>query len=276
MGRVRRRSLVLTGLLTPALVLSACGTAGGSGGTGSDAGSDTAGSSDGGGGAGTGELTVFAAASLRTVMDQVAGAFTAENPAAGVRFSFAGSSDLVAQLDAGAPADLLITADQRTMSRALENGSISGQPQVIATNVPVLVTAPDNPHGLTTLADATTGDVDLVTCAPQVPCGAAAATVAEDAGLALAPVSEENSVTGVLGKVTSGQADAGIVYSTDALAAGDTVHRIGLPGAEAARTEYPAAVTTEAAAPDLARTFLDFLASRAAQQLLTDAGFGAP
>lgn len=273
---LRRRALLASAVSVPAFVLAGCGGDQPAG-TAANGAGDTDDTSDSGGTRfAAAELTVFAAASLRTVMDQVGESFTAAHPDRTVRFSFAGSSDLVAQLDAGAPADVLITADQNTMRRAQENGSIAGEPEVIATNVPVLVTAPGNPHGITTLVDATTADVSLVTCAPQVPCGAAAATVADEAGLTLEPVSEETSVTDVLGKVTSGQADAGIVYATDAISAGDTVHRLDLPGAEKARTEYPAAVTATASAPDVARSFLDFLAGKETQMLLADAGFGAP
>lgn len=221
-------------------------------------------------------LTVFAAASLRTVLEQVGTEFTAAHPGTAVRFSFAGSADLVAQLDAGAPADLLITADQRTMTLAQENGSITGKPVVIATNIPVLITPAGNPAAVTDLAGAVGPDVDLVVCAPQVPCGAAAAAVAEQAGLTLAPVSEETSVTDVLGKVTSGQADAGIVYATDAADAGDAVTTIDLPGADQARTEYPAAVTASSAHPEQALALLDALSAPAAQQLLANVGFGAP
>ncbi len=76
---------------------------------------------------------------------------------------------------------------------------------------------PDNPAGVETLQDLA-GDLNLVLCAPEVPCGAAAQTVARSAGVELEPVSEEQSVTDVLNKVTSGEADAGLVYVTDVAA----------------------------------------------------------
>lgn len=289
-----RRTLLRTAAASaPLALLAACASSPAAQTGARSGGSDNGGSgndtSDGGGDVDTGQgadvteenakLAVYAAASLAEVLDELVGMFMEANPTALVATMPAGSADLVAQLDAGAMADVLITADQTTMARAEEQGSITGEPVVIATNVPALITAPNNPHGVTSLADVAApagGDLALVTCAPQVPCGAAATAVAEIDGLTLSPVSEENSVADVLGKVINGQADAGIVYLTDALAAGDEVHMIELPGAEQARTEYPAAVAAEATSPTLARLFVDFLAGPEAQKVLADAGFGAP
>lgn len=289
-----RRTLLRTAAAgVPLALLTACAsspaTETGARSGGSDGGGTDLGGSDGGGDVGPGQgsdvteenakLAVYAAASLAEILDELVDKFMEAHPTALVATMPAGSADLVAQLDAGAMADVLITADQMTMARAQDQGNIAGEPVVFATNVPVLITAPNNPHGITSLADVASPagvDLALVTCAPQVPCGAAAAAVADHEGLTLSPVSEENAVTDVLGKVLNGQADAGIVYLTDALTAGDEVHMIELPGAEEARTEYPAAVAAEATSPTLARHFIDFLAAPEAQKVLADAGFGSP
>ncbi len=257
---MRRRSFFAA--LLPVLLLASCGPA------------STTGSSGTGGA--TTELTVFAAASLRVVFDEVGTKFEEANPQVTVRLNYAGSADLITQLDAGAPADVLVTANQSTMDRAVDAGTVTAAPVVIATNVPVLIVPADNPAGLTDLESAAAPGVDLVVCAPQVPCGAAAQTLAENADIDLTPVSEENSVTDVLGKVTSGQADAGIVYATDAADAGEAVTTIELPGADQARTEYPAAVTASTEHPDQAEAFVDFLQTDPAQALLADAGFQQP
>ncbi|MCT1775630.1 molybdate ABC transporter substrate-binding protein [Brachybacterium sp. p3-SID957] len=257
---MRRRPFLAA--LLPVLLLASCGPA------------STTGSSGTGGA--TTELTVFAAASLRVVFDEVGTKFEEANPQVTVRFNYAGSADLITQLDAGAPADVLVTANQSTMDRAVDAGTITAAPAVIASNVPVLVTPADNAAGLTDLESAVAPGVDLVVCAPQVPCGAAAQTLAENADIDLTPVSEESSVTDVLGKVTTGQADAGIVYATDAADAGEAVTTIDLPGADQARTEYPAAVTASTEQPEQAQAFVDFLRQDPAQALLADAGFQQP
>ena len=257
---MRRRPFLAA--LLPVLLLASCGPA------------STTGSSGAGGA--TTELTVFAAASLRVVFDEVGLEFQDAYPGTRVRFSYGGSADLISQLDAGAPADVLVTASGPTMDRAIDAGTITAEPAVIATNVPVLVTPADNAAGVTDLESAVAPGVDLVVCAPQVPCGAAAQTLAENADIDLTPVSEESSVTDVLGKVTSGQADAGIVYATDAADAGDAVTTIELPGAEQARTEYLAALTASTEHPDQAQAFVDFLRQDPAQALLADAGFQQP
>ena len=256
---MRRRPVAA---LLPVLLLASCGPA------------STTGSSGTGGA--TTELTVFAAASLRVVFDEVGLEFQDAYPGTRVRFSYGGSADLISQLDAGAPADALVTANQSTMDRAIDAGTVTAAPVVIATNVPVLIVPADNPAGLTDLESAAAPGVDLVVCAPQVPCGAAAQTLAENADIDLTPVSEESSVTDVLGKVTTGQADAGIVYATDAADAGEAVTTIDLPGADQARTEYPAAVTASTEQPEQAQAFVDFLRQDPAQALLADAGFQQP
>ena len=223
----------------------------------------------------TGTLTVFGAASLRDVLEEIGASFAAEHDGVDVTYSFAGSSDLVAQVEGGAPADVLVTADETNMDKAVEAELIDGAPLVVASNTLILVTDPDNPLGLTGL-DGSLAAADLVVCAPQVPCGRATAALAEDAGATLSPVSEENSVTDVLGKVTSGQADAGVVYATDATLAGDQVGTVEIAGADQVVNYYPAAVVAGSEHAGLARSFITYLGLDAAQDTLAAAGFGAP
>lgn len=220
-------------------------------------------------------LTVLAAASLRDVFEDLGEVFTEQHPGTEVAFSFAGSSDLVAQLDAGATADVLATADEATMGRALASGTIAGQPQAFAHNTLTLVVPSGNPAGVSGL-DASLAGVDLVVCAPQVPCGAATVALADLVGVALSPVSEEGSVTDVLGKVRSGQADAGLVYATDAAAAGDAVETVAVARADEVVNSYPVAVTADPAEPDLAAAWVDLVLGPEGRQVLGDAGFGTP
>jgi molybdate transport system substrate-binding protein len=220
------------------------------------------------------QLTVFAAASLVDVAEQVSAAVEAEHPGVIVNLSLAGSSDLVSQVVSGAPADVLVTADETTMARAVEADAVE-EPVVVALNHPVLVVPAGNPAQVTGLDGSLDGAV-LVACAPQVPCGTAATELAGHAGTTLHPASEELSVTDVLGKVTSGQADAGIVYATDARRAGDAVELVPVLGAEEVTNRYPAAVVAGTDAPEAARAWLAVLTGEAGRQVLADAGFGLP
>lgn len=219
-------------------------------------------------------LTVFAAASLADGVESIADGFEAEHPGVRVRVNAAGSSVLAEQITAGAPADVFAPADEATMDRLAAAGEVTGTPRALATNALTLVTPLDDPAGVGSLAEATAAGVTLVACAPQVPCGAAARSAAAREGLDLSPVSEESSVTDVLGKVTSGQADAGLVYVTDAARAGDAVRTVPLEHAPV--NAYPIAPVAGSAHPDLAEAFTDYARGPAGQRVLRAAGFGAP
>jgi len=113
-------------------------------------------------------------------------------------------------------------------------------------------------------------------CAPQVPCGAAARRLADVAGVRLAPDSEEQSVTDVLGKVASGEADAGLVYVTDVLAAGDRVEEVAVPEAARVVNDYPVTVLADAREDALAAELVDLLLGESGRRALERAGFGPP
>ncbi len=246
----------LTALLGAALAVAGC------------AGSD---SQDTGG-----EITVFAAASLKSTFAELGTQFEETNPGTRVRFNFAGSSDLVAQLTQGAPADVFASADEPNMVKAVDAGLVDGEPVTFATNTLTIVTPPDNPKDVASFADLAEPGTSVVVCAPQVPCGSATERVAEAAGVALSPVSEESSVTDVLGKITSGQADAGLVYVTDAKVAGDQVTAIPFPESGDAVNTYPMAVLDGAANAELAQQFVDLVTGPTGRQVLAEAGFAAP
>lgn len=266
------RSLRATALAAalPLLLLAACGRS-----TAEDPATDDDQQGEDGSDELSGELTVFAAASLHDVFADIADVLDEEHPDVEVTFSFAGSSDLVAQIDAGAPADVLATANETTMDDAVAGDLIDGEPELFARNVLTLVTPSDNPAGVAGL-DESLDDADLVICAPQVPCGSATTSLSELTGVTFEPVSEEGSVTDVLAKVTSGQADAGLVYETDAAAAGDEVDVIDIPAAEDIVNNYPVAVVSDTDVPELAELWLTVLDSDEATQILSDAGFRLP
>lgn len=218
-------------------------------------------------------LTVFAAASLTDAFTDIASDFEANNPGVTVQLSFDGSSGLVDQIAGGAPADVFASADQKNMDRAVSEGLVSGEPVLFATNDLTLITPPDNPAGITGF-DSSLDGTRLVICADGVPCGNATRALAETAGLELQPVSEESKVTDVRGKVESGEADAGIVYTTDATAAGEKVLQIPIVGVEATPNRYPIAVLSEAADPGLAQEFIDMVTSAEGEDVLAGYGFG--
>lgn len=224
----------------------------------------------------TGTITVFAAASLADSFQEIADAFTALHPGVEVVFSFAGSSDLATQLVEGAPADVFAAANQKTMTTVTDAGLADGDPVAFATNVLEIAVPVGNPAGITDFVSLAGADVRLVICAEQVPCGAATLKVEQATGVTLTPVSEENAVTDVLGKVVSGEADAGLVYATDVLGAGDTVEGIPFDEASAAVNTYPIVPLAAAANPDAAAAFAAFVLSADGQAILAKAGFGAP
>ncbi|WP_432791611.1 molybdate ABC transporter substrate-binding protein [Brevibacterium sp. K11IcPPYGO002] len=220
------------------------------------------------------EITVFAAASLTEVFEDIADEFAAADPnAPDVKFSFAGSSDLVSQISEGAPADVIATADEKTMDTLASDDLLAGEPEMFASNTLTLAVADGNPKAIKSSQDFSGNS--LVVCAPQVPCGAATQKWADLNDVALDPVSEENSVTDVLGKVSAGQADAGIVYVTDIARGDGEVEQVDLDGADKVINIYPAATVKASENQDQADAFVKFLASDTAQKLLRDAGFAA-
>lgn len=224
----------------------------------------------------SGTLTVFAAASLKNTFTELAAAFEAAHPKVKVSLSFDGSSTLVTQITQGAPADVFASADTKNMTKLSDAKMTASEPVDFATNVLTLVVPPDNPANIANFADAAKPGVKLVICAAQVPCGAATQSDAKTAGLTLTPVSEEMNVTSVLGKVTSGEADAGLVYVTDAASAGGKVKEIPLELSNPTVNEYPIAAVAGSKQQELAQAFITLVTAPEGRKFLQDAGFGAP
>jgi molybdate transport system substrate-binding protein len=223
-----------------------------------------------------GKIIVFAAASLKKTFTDIGEQFKTDNPGASVEFSFAGSSDLVTQLTQGAPADVFASADTKNMDKAAQAGLLAGDPVNFASNTLTIAVAPGNPKKIASFKDLTQQGLNVVVCAPQVPCGSATEKVEQATGVTLNPVSEESSVTDVLNKVTTGEADAGIVYVTDAIGAGDKVAAVAFPEAAGAVNTYPIAALKGSKNPELARKFVDLVTGEAGQKVLNAAGFAKP
>lgn len=220
-------------------------------------------------------LHVFAAASLKTTFTDLARTFEREHPGATVALNFAGSSDLVAQIRQGAPADVFASANETNMTKATDDNLIAGEPAIFARNT-LQIVMPAGATAVSSLAGLTAPGLRVVVCAPQVPCGEATKKAADAAGVTLTPVSEESSVTDVLNKVVTGEADAGLVYRTDAVVAGDKVISIDFAEASAAVNRYPIGVIAESPNRELAEAFVSLVTSPAGQKAFEAAGFAAP
>jgi molybdate transport system substrate-binding protein len=230
----------------------------------------------GGGGSPERTLDVFAAASLTETFGELERQFEAANPGVDVVVNYGASSDLAQQIVHGGPADVFAAASQTTMATVTDAGLVAGAPTVFATNTLQIVTLPGNPTGIASFADLARPGLSVVVCAPQVPCGAVVEQIERATGVTLSPVSEEPDVKSTLGKVTTGNADAGLVYVTDVEAAGPDVQGVPFPESARAATNYPIAVLADAPQPDLARAFQELVTGEAGRSALTAAGFGVP
>jgi molybdate transport system substrate-binding protein len=219
-----------------------------------------------------GELTVLAAASLTDAYQELGATFEEENQVE-VTFSFGSSTDLAGQAADGAPGDVLATADVTSMEAA-EDAGVTGEVVEFATNVLVIVTPAGNPAGIEGLDDLE--GATWVRCADEVPCGRVARAVLEDNDIATEPASLEDDVRATLDKVVSGEADAGLVYASDAVAAGDDVETVEIPGAEERLTTYLTTTLEQSVDPDLAQEWVDLITSEEGGAALTEAGFTLP
>jgi molybdate transport system substrate-binding protein len=255
----RTTALVLT--MVSALALAGCGSddpkAGGS-------------TSD------TSTLTVLGAASLTGTFGTLAKDFEAEHPGVTVRLAFDSSATLAEQVNQGAPADVLATADESTMQTVVEAKRTVASPRIFATNHLQLVVPRDNPARIRRFSDIARSGVKYVVCVDTAPCGKLAKTVLAATGISAEPASEEVDVKAVLSKVQLDEADAGLVYATDAVAGGDKVTAIDIPTANENLNSYPIAALKEAEQPSLAKAFVSLVLSAKGQQVLADAGFGRP
>jgi molybdate transport system substrate-binding protein len=224
----------------------------------------------------SGDLVVLAAASLSLAYTEIGTAFMADHPGLTVTFNFASSSDLVAQINEGAPGDVYASADEANMAKLTDAGGNAGEPQVFATNRLEIIVEPGNPLDITGVADLADRDLIYVTCAPDVPIGKYALQVLEAAGVTVTPASLEENVNGIVTKVTAGEADAGIVYATDVIAAGNDAEGVDIPADINVEATYPIVATAAAADPGGAKAFVDFVLGDAGQAILATYGFGVP
>ena len=235
----------------------------------------------------SGEIIVFAAASLTDAFGEIATNFQAKHPDVQLVYNFAGSQQLVQQLAQGAPADLFASANQRQMELAMEAGRvISGTQQTFVHNRLVVIYPSDNPAGLITLHDLAKPGLKLVLAAPEVPVGGysldflnkASATIEYGSNyretVLANVVSYEQNVRSVLSKVILGEADAGIVYTSDVTGdEADKVGQIEIPDELNTIADYPVAPIADSSNPILAEAFMEYLLSSQGQEVLAKHGF---
>ena len=265
---ISRRTAIAAVSLLSVVSLAACGGGASNSSTGAASGAASAGAEKA-----TGKVTVLAAASLQDAFEEIEKTVKKDNPGLDVSFDFQGSQDLVTSLSGGNSADVLATANNSTMKDAADQKLVGSQTE-FATNVLTLIVPKGNPKKITGL-DSSLDGANLVTCAAEVPCGEATKKLTNALGVTLNPVSEEQKVTDVRGKVESGEADAGIVYTTDAAAAKDKVDKIDIPDGGVVN-HYPIAQTANPENAAGAKVFIDAVTGKTGQEILAKHGFGAP
>lgn len=217
-------------------------------------------------------LTVLAAASLAETFTELAEEFEDEHPGVEVDLVLGSSTTLAEQAADGAPGDVLATADSRAMAIAVDGGVTSRRPETFALNELVIVTPPDNPAGVTGLDSLAQPGVDWAKCVSSAPCGALAETALARRASQAEPVTEEVDVKAVLARVVAGEVDAGLVYRTDALAAGDAVETVETDDAAPSTTYEISSLGDSATATE----FIQLVLGDVGQAVLRDAGFEAP
>ena len=220
-----------------------------------------------------GTISVFAAASLTTAFNALGASFQTANPGVTVKFSYAGTPTLVTQIEQGAPADVFASADTTNMDKLSADGFTTGGSKVFAHNQLEIVVGPGNPKGITGLSDLAKPGVIYISEAATVPAGKYSLQALATAGVKVTPKSLETSVTAVIGKIELGEADAGIVYTTDVTAAGSKVQGVLIPAADNVIATYPIAAVKGTANLAVANGFIAYVLSNRGQSTLATFGF---
>jgi len=220
-------------------------------------------------------LTVFAAASLTESFNDLQTALKASDARLSVTYSFGGSGALVTQIQQGAPADVIATADTASMKKLTDAGLVEA-PTTFARNKLEILVAPANPKGINGLSDLSRSDIKLVLEDETVPAGKYSAQALQTAGVTVSPVSKEADVKSAVAKVTTGEADATIVYVTDVSAAGSKSQGIEIPDAQNVLAEYPIAIVKATKNQAGAAAFVDAVVSGRGQDALHKRGFLPP
>jgi molybdate transport system substrate-binding protein len=221
----------------------------------------------------TGTVIVFAAASLNGAFDKLGKQFEQQHPGVTMKFNYAGSSSLATSIGQGAKADLFASANTANMDTVTKDNLASGSPAVFAKNKLEIMVNKGNPMNIKSVSNLANPVVKVAVCAPAVPCGAYSKDVFDKANVTVKPVSQESSVSGVVTKVSLGEADAGIVYVTDVKAAGNKVSGVRIPASQNVIADYPIVKLKDAPNSSAASAFMNYVRSTAGQKVLDDYGF---
>ena len=222
----------------------------------------------------TTSLRIAATSSLTEVFNDIGEQFMLANPDITIAFNFASSSDLALQISQGLPADVFASADVKNMAKVTDAGLLLGQSVAFATNSLEIVVEKGNPLFVDSLAQLATPGLLFVTCPIEVPIGGYTAEVLRNAGVNVAPASLEENVKGILTKVALGEADAGIVYRTDILAAGNSVTGVPIADNVNVTTKYLVGALRDSQNQDASQRFIIFLSSEQGQKIFSQFGFG--
>ena len=222
----------------------------------------------------TTSLRIAATSSLTEVFNDVGEQFMQANPDITIAFNFASSSDLALQISQGLPADVFASADVKNMAKVTDASLLHGQPVAFTTNSLEIVVEKGNPLFIDSLAQLADPSLLFVTCPIEVPIGGYTAEVLRNAGVTVTPASLEENVKGILTKVALGEADAGIVYRTDILAAGNSVTGVPIADNVNVTTKYLVGALRDSQNQDASQRFIIFLSSEQGQKIFSQFGFG--
>jgi len=226
--------------------------------------------------AGGATVSVLAAASLTEAFRTIGKDFEAAHPGSKVEFNFAGSSTLARQIIEGAPADVFASADDENMKKVVDAGDVAGAPKPFVHNRLAIIVARGNPKRIEGLADLARPGLTISLAAPGVPVGRYAAEAFAKAKTPVPDASREADVNAVVMRVSMGEADAGIVYTTDVTAGRDTIEAVPIPEVQNVVASYPIAQLTGAPNASGARDFVAYVLSPAGQRVLASFGFLPP
>lgn len=224
----------------------------------------------------SGTVIVLAAASLKGAFDKIGKDFELAHPGTTVKFSYGGSSSLATSIKQGVSADVFASANTANMDTVSGDKMTEGTPKIFVRNKLEIVTEAGNPHHIKSVSDLAEPSIKVAVCAPAVPCGAYSSQVFKKAGVTVKPVSEETSVSGVVTKVSLGEADAGLVYVTDVKAGGDKIEGVPIPADQNVIADYPIVQLKDAPNAAAAAAFISYVLSPPAQEVLASYGFLPP
>lgn len=225
----------------------------------------------------TGTLTVMGPASLKGLLEATKTRFEAENPGISIRLSLGHVPTLLAQIEGGVPADVLVTPDSGTMGQASSKGMVAGKADVIARSAMALVVPAGNRAGVKGVDSLSNASLRVALCAKELPCGKLSDKLAAKSSISLdADTLEPGGTAAIVTKASTGEIDVGLVFATDVKAGGAKVERIMIPEASNVSSEVSAAALSASTNATAARAFVAFLASSGGRELATGVGFLKP